>query len=127
MEDGYLLRKEQIDKIRHIPCTIVQGRCTSSLRARRGGIDSRIDDLVCPYFTAYELKRAWPEATFVEVAKCVSLLAGTDADRLQRWTFRHGARTGSRFVRSFSLLTTTLISLQSERYRRLQAFWTACA
>ena len=24
--DGYLLEKENIDKIRHIPCSIVQGR-----------------------------------------------------------------------------------------------------
>jgi hypothetical protein len=54
-EDGWILKKEQIDKIRHIPCTIVQGRY----------------DLVCPYYTAYKLKQEWPEAEFVEIAECV--------------------------------------------------------
>ena len=44
--DGYLLEKENIDKIRHIPTTIVQGRY----------------DVVCPAVSAYELKRAFPEA-----------------------------------------------------------------
>lgn len=45
MEDGQLLRKENIDKIRHIPTTIVQGRY----------------DVVCPPITAWELHKAWPE------------------------------------------------------------------
>lgn len=45
MEDGQLLRKENIDKIRHIPCTIVQGRY----------------DVVCPPITAWDLHMAWPE------------------------------------------------------------------
>ncbi|KAF2820569.1 proline iminopeptidase [Ophiobolus disseminans] len=45
MEDGQLLRKENIDKIRHIPCTIVQGRY----------------DVVCPPITAWDLHKAWPE------------------------------------------------------------------
>ncbi|MCP4504412.1 MAG: prolyl aminopeptidase [Deltaproteobacteria bacterium] len=43
-EDGWLLT--QIDKIRHIPCTIVQGRY----------------DVVCPVRSAWDLKKAWPEA-----------------------------------------------------------------
>lgn len=38
-EDGWLLKKQQIDKIRHIPATIVQGRY----------------DLVCPAKTAFDL------------------------------------------------------------------------
>ncbi|CAE7553527.1 PIP [Symbiodinium microadriaticum] len=44
--DGYLLEKENIDKIRHIPTTIVQGRY----------------DVVCPMMSAYDLKKAFPEA-----------------------------------------------------------------
>jgi proline iminopeptidase len=44
LEDGQLLRKENIDKIRHIPVTIVQGRY----------------DVVCPAVTAWELHKAWP-------------------------------------------------------------------
>ncbi len=47
--DDYLLR--HVDKIRHIPCTIVQGRY----------------DVVCPPVTAYELHQRWPEARFVIV------------------------------------------------------------
>ncbi|KAK7690900.1 hypothetical protein QCA50_006002 [Cerrena zonata] len=47
MRDGQLLEKQEIDKIRHIPCTIVQGRY----------------DVVCPARTAYELKKVWPEVT----------------------------------------------------------------
>lgn len=38
-EDGWILKKEQVDKIRHIPATIVQGRY----------------DLVCPAHTAFKL------------------------------------------------------------------------
>jgi len=45
MEQGHLLKKESIDKIRHIPCIVVQGRY----------------DVVCPATTAYDLKKAWPE------------------------------------------------------------------
>ncbi len=48
MRDGQLLEKDQVDKIRHIPATIVQGRY----------------DVVCPATTAWELKRVWPEAEF---------------------------------------------------------------
>lgn len=42
--DNYLI--ENIDKIRHIPAVIVQGRY----------------DVVCPIMSAWELHRAWPEA-----------------------------------------------------------------
>jgi proline iminopeptidase len=42
--DNYLI--ENVDKIRHIPAVIVQGRY----------------DIVCPMMSAWELHRAWPEA-----------------------------------------------------------------
>ncbi|KAL6708913.1 hypothetical protein ACN47E_002320 [Coniothyrium glycines] len=47
MEEGQLLKKENVDKIRHIPAVIVQGRY----------------DVVCPPITAWELHKAWPEST----------------------------------------------------------------
>jgi proline iminopeptidase len=40
-----------VDRIRHIPCEIIQGRY----------------DIVCPIRTADELHRAWPEANYVVV------------------------------------------------------------
>ena len=40
-----------VAKIRHLPCTIVQGRY----------------DIVCPPVTADALARAWPEAEYVVV------------------------------------------------------------
>jgi proline iminopeptidase len=43
-EDGWLLKN--VDKIRHIPAWIVQGRY----------------DVVCPAVSAYELHQAWPES-----------------------------------------------------------------
>lgn len=46
LEDGQLLQKENVDKIRHIPATIVQGRY----------------DVVCPPITAWSLHQAWPES-----------------------------------------------------------------
>ncbi|KAJ4477279.1 proline iminopeptidase [Lentinula aciculospora] len=45
MRDGQILEKQEIDKIRHIPCIVVQGRY----------------DVVCPATTAYSLKKVWPE------------------------------------------------------------------
>lgn len=47
MRDGQLLEKEEIDKIRHIPTVVVQGRY----------------DVVCPITTAWALKKVWPEIT----------------------------------------------------------------
>jgi len=47
MRDGQLLEKQEIDKIRHIPTTVIQGRY----------------DVVCPATTAYALKKVWPEIT----------------------------------------------------------------
>jgi len=45
MRQGQILETQEIDKIRHIPCTVVQGRY----------------DVVCPATTAYSLKKVWPE------------------------------------------------------------------
>lgn len=45
-EENYLLK--QVDKIRHLPGVIVQGRY----------------DVVCPAESAWELHKAWPEAEF---------------------------------------------------------------
>ncbi len=42
--NNYLI--ENVDKVRHIPTVIVQGRY----------------DVVCPMMSAWELHRAWPEA-----------------------------------------------------------------
>jgi proline iminopeptidase len=44
--DGYLLEKKNLDKIRHIPTYIVQGRY----------------DVVCPAVSAYDLHQALPHA-----------------------------------------------------------------
>jgi proline iminopeptidase len=62
-----------IDRIRHIPTTIVQGRY----------------DLVCPMTTAWDLHRAWPEASFEVVpdAGHASLEVGI-VDRLVEATDR---------------------------------------
>jgi proline iminopeptidase len=48
MTEGQLLDPANVDKIRHIPAVIVQGRY----------------DLVCPMATAWALHKAWPEADF---------------------------------------------------------------
>lgn len=48
--DNWIL--ENIEKIRHIPATIVQGRY----------------DVVCPARSAWELHKAWPEAKFTIIA-----------------------------------------------------------
>ncbi|KAL1675866.1 Alpha/Beta hydrolase protein [Schizophyllum commune] len=45
MRDGQLLEKQEIDKIRHIPTVVVQGRY----------------DVVCPATTAWALKKVFPE------------------------------------------------------------------
>ncbi|KAF1935381.1 hypothetical protein EJ02DRAFT_389299 [Clathrospora elynae] len=46
MEDGQLLKKENVDRMRHIPTTIVQGRY----------------DVVCPPVTAWGLHQLMPES-----------------------------------------------------------------
>ncbi|KAG5722983.1 Proline iminopeptidase [Termitomyces sp. T112] len=45
MRDGQLLEKQSIDRIRHIPTVVIQGRW----------------DVVCPATTAYALKKVFPE------------------------------------------------------------------
>ncbi|NKB18815.1 MAG: prolyl aminopeptidase, partial [Pseudanabaena sp. CRU_2_10] len=47
--ENYLL--QNVDRIRHIPGAIVQGRY----------------DVVCPMISAWELHQAWPEADFIVV------------------------------------------------------------
>ncbi|KAA1073501.1 hypothetical protein PGT21_013922 [Puccinia graminis f. sp. tritici] len=54
MREGQLLEKAEIDKIRHIPAVIIQGRY----------------DCVCPAKTAWELHQAWPEADFKLIPNC---------------------------------------------------------
>ncbi|KAI9216222.1 proline iminopeptidase [Blastocladiella britannica] len=49
MRDNQVL--DEVDKIRHIPCTIVQGRY----------------DVVCPAITSWELHKRWPEADYTIV------------------------------------------------------------
>jgi proline iminopeptidase len=49
LADNELL--QQVDRIRHLPCTIVQGRY----------------DVVCPPITADTLAQAWPEAEYIVV------------------------------------------------------------
>jgi len=51
VRDGQILEEAQMQRIRHIPCTIVQGRY----------------DAVCPAQAAWDLHEAWPEAKFVMV------------------------------------------------------------
>ena len=50
--EDQLIKSSSIDKIRHIPAKIIQGRY----------------DVVCPMETAYEVYKEWPEAT-LEIAK----------------------------------------------------------
>jgi proline iminopeptidase len=47
--DGYLIEKENITKIEHIPMVIVQGRY----------------DVVCPAISAYDLHKAHPKSEIV--------------------------------------------------------------
>jgi len=47
MRDGQLLDSQEIDKIRHIPTIVVQGRY----------------DVICPATTAYDLKKVFPKLT----------------------------------------------------------------
>jgi len=51
MREGQLLEKQSIDKIRHIPTVVVQGRY----------------DVVCPARTAHDLKKAFPELELIIV------------------------------------------------------------
>jgi proline iminopeptidase len=75
--DGYLLEKQNIDKIRHIPTVIVQGRY----------------DVVCPIMTAYDLKQAFPEAELRVVIAGHSAFEPEITNELVRatdeWKFNH--------------------------------------
>lgn len=59
IEEGSLTKRENIDKIRHIPTVIVQGRY----------------DVVCPMKTAWDLHKVFPEAEFVSCLFIRFLLA----------------------------------------------------
>lgn len=62
LEDGQLLKKENIDKIRHIPSEIqaVSRRCFANQIAAT--IVQGRYDIVCPPITAWELHKAFPES-----------------------------------------------------------------
>lgn len=71
--DNYLI--ENVDRIRHIPAVIVHGRY----------------DIICPFLSAWELHRAWPEASLEiipdaghsvkEPGICDALVRATDSFR----------------------------------------------
>ncbi|OKL57334.1 hypothetical protein UA08_07456 [Talaromyces atroroseus] len=52
IEDGQILRPQNVDKIRHIPATLIQGRY----------------DIICAPRTAWDLHQAWPESRLIWVA-----------------------------------------------------------
>ena len=55
--DGYLIEKENIDRIRHIPTIIVQGRY----------------DVVCPCVSAYDLKKVHRQfSCFIYLSICIN-------------------------------------------------------
>ncbi|KAJ5125531.1 hypothetical protein N7448_004851 [Penicillium atrosanguineum] len=68
-EDGHILERENLEKIKHIPVVIIQGRY----------------DLVCPPHTAWELGKALPKAKviFVPDAGHGAKEPGTRAELLQ--------------------------------------------
>lgn len=78
LEDGQVLRN--VGRIRHLPCTIVQGRY----------------DVATPMRTAWDLHRAWPEAEFrlVEQAGHAATEPGI-LDALVRATDRFAAGPGA--------------------------------
>ena len=70
--DGWLLEKENIDKIRHIPCCIVQGRF----------------DVVCPARSAYDLHKAFPESELKITLSCHSQFEPNNRSQLVKNTNR---------------------------------------
>ena len=70
--DGWLLEKEQIDKIRHIPCCVVQGRF----------------DVVCPARSAYDLHQAFPESELKITLSCHSQFEPNNRSQLVKNTDR---------------------------------------
>lgn len=64
-EPNYFLKKENIDKIKHMPITIVQG----------------IYDMICPFVSAYRLHQALPHARFFPT---LAGHAATDEENIKR-------------------------------------------
>ena len=66
LEDGQLLRQENVDKIRHIPgeFSLLSMKNTKSVRLmeRLATLVQGRYDVVCPPITAWELHKAWPES-----------------------------------------------------------------
>ena len=63
LEEGQLLKPENVAKIRHIPCTSGVGRRTQKwLTVCVGSIVQGRYDVVCPSRTAYDLHQAFPES-----------------------------------------------------------------
>lgn len=70
LEDGQLLKKENIDKIRHIPSMkLLTSLATKSMLTMNPAtiVQGRYD-IVCPPITAWELKKAFPESRLHWVA-----------------------------------------------------------
>lgn len=76
LREGQLIA--EVDRIRHIPAVIVQGRY----------------DLACPAVTAWDLHQAWPEAEFHMVLAGHSAFEPAIADRLVRATDAFAAALG---------------------------------
>ena len=74
--DGWLIEKENIDKIRHIPTVIVQGRY----------------DMVCPAVSAFDLKKAFPEATLHVTITGHSSLEPAIIEKLVQATYDFSSR-----------------------------------
>lgn len=74
--DGFLLEKQNIDKIRKIPTVIVQGRY----------------DQVCPIRSAYDLKKAFPEAELIVTLAGHSALEPETKSELIKATDRFKAK-----------------------------------
>lgn len=62
LKEGQLLWKENIDKIRHIPCEWTFGSNLTFNLPYTGSIVQGRLDLVCPPRTAWDLHTAWPES-----------------------------------------------------------------
>lgn len=85
MEDGEILRDENMARIRHIP-----GKLTTliiempRLIASTATIIQGRYDIVCPPITAWDLHKAWPESKLIWVAG-----AGHSASVSRRWSYKN--------------------------------------
>lgn len=61
LEDGQLLRKENIDRIKHIPSQSRDTDGDQTLIIATATIVQGRYDVMCPPFTAWELHKLWPE------------------------------------------------------------------